>query len=163
MPYGLPWSEAFVRQLTDKDVRDAFVAEHVRLRIAQLVRVLRECPDRNWTQTELGERAGKKQNVISRLENPDSAQPSVQTLLEVAAAFDLPLWIDMPDWEDWFRRLDDTPHKGTNRSGFDAESLISIARCARHAAESGTIAQIGIEAKGSKATLAPAQTVVVAA
>ena len=94
MTSGLPWSSEFVAQLSEKEFRDEFVADQVRTRIAQLVRILREQPDRKWTQAELGERADKRQNVISRLENPDEAQPSVQTLLDICRAFDLPLWID---------------------------------------------------------------------
>src|ERR1700730_18059021 len=102
MSYGLPWSELFVRQLADKEVRSEFVADQMRARIAQLIRTLREQPDRNWTQAELGERAGKPQNVISRFENPDYGKMSLQSLFEIAAAFDLPIWIDIPEWKDCF-------------------------------------------------------------
>jgi len=125
MTSGLPWSEAFIAQLSDKEFRDAFVADQVRTRIAQLVRVLREHPDRNWTQTELGERADKRQNVISRLENPDEAQPSVQTLLDICGAFDLPLWIDFPTWEDWLVSIKEFPSSKSSRPAFEANRLNS--------------------------------------
>ena len=49
MTSGLPWSSEFVAQLSEKEFRDEFVADQVRTRIAQLVRVLREQPDRKWT------------------------------------------------------------------------------------------------------------------
>lgn len=125
MTCGSPWSEAFVRQLSDKEFRDAFVADQTRVRIAQLCRSLRE--HECWTQTELGRRADKKQNVISRLENPDEAQPSVQTLLEIAAAFDLPVWIDFPQWNDWLRLIRDVPSKDDDRRRFDADHLVGLA------------------------------------
>ena len=128
MPFGSPCSEQFVRQLADKDVRSEFVADQVRARIAQLIRTLREQPDRGWTQTELGERAGKTQNVISRLEDPNYGKMSLQSLLDIAAAFDLPVWIDMPKWEDWFTLTPDFPDQNTRRSGFDLESLVAQAR-----------------------------------
>lgn len=131
MNSGSPWSEAFIRQLSEKEMRDIFVADQVRVRIAQLVRALREQKDRCWTQAELGRRADKKQNVISRLENPDEAQPSVQTLLEIASAFDLPLWIDIPEWEDWLSKIRDVPGSHTARTSFSADRLIHAA----HAAE----------------------------
>ena len=130
MPYGLPWSEEFVGQLSDKEVRDEFVADQIRTRIALLIRVLREQEERKWTQTELGKRASKPQNVISRYEDPDYGKMSLQTLLEVAAAFDLPVWVDIPEWEDWLDRIKDVPSSKTRRSSFDLEKLTSQARAA---------------------------------
>jgi len=123
MPYGLPWSEEFVRDLSDKEIRDEFVADQIRLRIAALIRALREQPDRDWSQSKLGQKMGKPQSVISRLEDPDYGKLSLQTLLEVAAAFDLPLWVDIPEWSDWFRLIKDVPSSKTTRTSFDAELL----------------------------------------
>lgn len=139
MPYGLPWSEEFVRQLSDKEMRGEFVADQVRTRIALLIRALREQEERKWTQTELGKRAGKPQNVISRIEDPDYGKMSLQTLLEVAAAFDLPVWIDIPEWGDWFDRIKNVPNSKTHRTSFDLEKLASQAEAAKNAAVTGSI------------------------
>ncbi len=131
MTYGLPWSEAFISQISDKEIRDEFVSDQIRSRIALLVRALREQPDRGWSQTELGKRMGKPQNVVSRLEDPDYGRMSLATLLEVANAFDLPLWVDIPEWEDWLRRIKDVPNSATNRESFNADKLALEAREAR--------------------------------
>ncbi|WP_166296270.1 helix-turn-helix domain-containing protein [Bradyrhizobium sp. 2S1] len=155
MPFGSPWSEQFVRQLADKDVRSEFVADQVRARIAQLIRTLREQPDRGWTQTELGERAGKTQNVISRLEDPNYGKMSLQSLLDIAAAFDLPVWVDMPKWEEWFTLTADFPDQKTRRSGFDLESLVTQARRADEAppiATSGAAAWAAAQSMSNLAT-----------
>jgi transcriptional regulator with XRE-family HTH domain len=128
MPYGLPWSEQFVRQLSDKEVRGEFVADQIRARIALLIRSLREQADRKWTQAELGERAGKPQNVISRFEDPDYGKMSLQSLFDLAAAFDLPVWVDMPEWQDWLALISDVPNQQTRRSGFDLDKLVGQAR-----------------------------------
>src|SRR6266404_2894195 len=128
MPYGSPWSEQFIRQLADKRIRSEFAADQIRARIALLVRSLREQPDRNWTQAELGERAGKPQNVISRFEDPDYGKMSLQSLFDLAAAFDLPVWIDMPEWKDWFTFISDVPNQEMRRSSFDLENLVEQTR-----------------------------------
>lgn len=127
MSYGSPWSKGFVRQLSDTEVRREFVADQVRARIALLIRSLREQPDRNWTQSELGERAGKPQNVISRFEDPNYGKMSLQSLLDIAAAFDLPVWIDMPSWEDWLELTANVLDLTSQRAGFDPDRLIELA------------------------------------
>jgi transcriptional regulator with XRE-family HTH domain len=142
MPYGLPWSEDFARDLSEKEFRDEFVADQVRTRIAMLIRALREQPDFGWSQTRLGRELGKPQSVVSRIEDPEYGKLSLQTLLEVAAAFNLPLWVDIPEWEDWLRLIKDIPNSKTRRQPFDAERMISQAKAARDGSSTGTISSI---------------------
>jgi transcriptional regulator with XRE-family HTH domain len=125
MNTGVPWSEGFVKDLEEKEFRDEFVADQIRTRIALLIRALREQEERQWSQAELGRQMGKPQSVISRLEDPDYGKLSLQTLLEVAAAFGLPLWIDIPEWDDWLLRIREVPNSNTRRRSFDAGYLSS--------------------------------------
>ena len=127
MSVGFVWSRGFILQFADKDVRDAYMADQVRTRIALQIRALREQPGREWSQNELGRRAGKSQNVISRLEDPDYGKLTLETLFKIAAAFDLPLLVDMPEWENWFEQVDDVTSRSLYRQSFDADRLAKLA------------------------------------
>jgi transcriptional regulator with XRE-family HTH domain len=119
MSYGFPWSKEFIAEFGEKEFRDEFVADKVKTRIALMIRALREQEGRDWTQTDLGKKMGKPPNVISRLENPDYGKMSLQTLLEVAAAFELPLLVDIPSWDDWFRKMGNLTDASLQHQSFD--------------------------------------------
>lgn len=142
MPYGLPWSEQFVQQLEDKELRDEFVADQVRTHIALAIRTLREQDGRDWSQADLGRAAGKPQSVISRLEDPDYGKLSLQTLLEIAAAFDLPLRVDLPEWSDWLAWVSRNTKNDLARVSFENADLSGTARDARDGQVRSTIAHI---------------------
>ena len=127
MSYGLPWSEAFIRQIEDPEIRTEFVRDQVRTRLALLIRALRDQPGREWSQAELGRRMGKPQSVVSRIEDPDYGKLSLQTLFEVAEAFDLPLWVDIPEWDEWLRKSKEVHSEHLHRRSFDADRLIAQA------------------------------------
>ena len=133
MPSGLPWSEEFIRGLADEDFRQEFVRDRTNVRLALLIRALRDQGERKWSQTELAKRLGTTQSVVSRYEDPDYGKLNLQTLFEIADAFDLPLWVDFPEWDEWLRRIKYIQRDELCRESFDAEALVKQSRNARNA------------------------------
>lgn len=78
-----------IKQLRDKEYRDAFVSEHIDTGIPFQIRALRK--QRNWTQKDLAERIDGKQESISRLEDPNYSSFTLTTLKKLASAFDIGL------------------------------------------------------------------------
>jgi transcriptional regulator with XRE-family HTH domain len=84
--------EKLLKKLEDKEYRDAFVAEQIYSRLPLKIRGLRE--DRELTQKELGEKAGMAQAWVSKLEDPNYGKLTISTLLKIASACDVGLYVD---------------------------------------------------------------------
>lgn len=84
-------SKKLIEKLGRKAYRAAYVGEHVRRGIAAQIRAMRD--QRGWNQGRLSVELGKPQSVVSRLEDPSYGKVTVQTLLEVAATFDVALQV----------------------------------------------------------------------
>jgi len=74
-----------------KEYREAFVESEISIGIPFQIRAIRE--KRKWSQQDLAEKTGKKQSVISQLENPNYGRLSLSTLKTLAAAFDCGLLV----------------------------------------------------------------------
>jgi transcriptional regulator with XRE-family HTH domain len=95
--------------LENKKYRDAYVSEHIRNGIPFQIRTMRD--DREWTQARLGQEAGKPQNVISRLEDPNYGKVTIQTLLEIAAGFDTALLVKFVPFSRLLQEYEDVSPK----------------------------------------------------
>ncbi len=95
--------ENIIKELKDKQYRDAFVSSHIDIGIPHQIRALRD--QRKWTQHELAQHAAMKQERISVLENPNYGKYTLQTLKKIASAFDIALIVrfvpisDLVKWE----------------------------------------------------------------
>ena len=94
-----------IKELKNKEYRDAFVSEHIDAGIPFQIKAIRE--QRGWTQKQLGENVHEvmKQEAISRLEDPNYASLTLSTLKKLASAFDVGLMVrfvpisDLAKWE----------------------------------------------------------------
>jgi hypothetical protein len=66
---------------------------------------------------------GKTQSVISRMEDPDYGKLSLQSLLEIAIDYDLPLLVQFVEWDDWLARMSNLSPSALRKRSFDASRL----------------------------------------
>jgi transcriptional regulator with XRE-family HTH domain len=90
-------SKRVVRELRDKEFRNEYVASRVKRWIAWQIKAMRTQPGRKWSQEQLAEKLDTAQGNVSRIENPDYGKFTLQTLLEIAAAFDVALQVKFVD------------------------------------------------------------------
>lgn len=118
--FGL-WTDRLLAKLNRRGYRRAYVAEHIRTWIARQIKSLRE--SRNLSQANLGRACGKPQSAIARLENPDYGQMSLQTLLEIADAFDVALIVKFVNHETFLREYSNLSENALGASSFDLSRL----------------------------------------
>lgn len=108
-------------KLRNKEYRDAYVEEKVATSLPFQIRALREQPGREWSQAELGRRAGMRQNAISRLEDAESGTPSISTLLRLARAFDVALLVKFVPFSKLLSEFADLSSEALSAVSFDNE------------------------------------------
>ena len=107
-------SKRVVKEFADKDFRDEYVTSRVKRWIASQIRALRQQPGREWSQGELAEKLRTAQSNVSRLENVDYGKFTLQTLLDLASAFDVALQVKFVDHMTFLTGTSDiTPDKLT--------------------------------------------------
>jgi transcriptional regulator with XRE-family HTH domain len=112
-------AKALWQKLRQKNYRDAYVAEHVRQGIAHQIRALRN--QRDWNQGRLSQLLGKPQSVVSRLEDPSYGKVTVQTLLELASAFDVALQVRFISYSSFLQQTRDMTISSMKVAGFNKD------------------------------------------
>lgn len=117
--------QQILRSLENTEYRREFAAD-IGTGLAFQIRLLRE--NRGWIQEQLADRMGKRQETISQWENPDYGRYTLNTLRELAAAFDVALLVRFAPFSelvDWSINL--TPERLAPPS-FDEELLYAPTR-----------------------------------
>jgi transcriptional regulator with XRE-family HTH domain len=123
---GSPFSSELIRELSDPEFRREYMMDQVRSWIAFQIRAMRE--QRRWNQGDLAKESGKTQSVISRIEDPDYGKLSLQTGLEIAVAYDVPLLFQFVEWDEWLARMSDMSPSALRKRSFDANRLLEMRR-----------------------------------
>jgi transcriptional regulator with XRE-family HTH domain len=116
-------AKALLQKLRQKKYRDAYVAEHMRQGIAYQIRALRD--QRQWNQGKLSQLLGKPQSVISRLEDPSYGKVTIQTLLELASAFDVALQVRFISYSSFLQQTRDLGISSMKVAAFNKDLGIS--------------------------------------
>lgn len=101
-----PERTRLLSKLKQKAYRDSYVASHINAGIPFQIRAIRK--SRDLTQKALAKLSGMTQNRISKLENPDGAEPNIRTLRSIASAFDCALvvrFVPYSELVDWTTSL----------------------------------------------------------
>ena len=106
-------------KLRKRAYRRAYVGEHVRRGIAYQIRALRE--QRDWSKGKLAKALRKPQSTVTRLEDPNYGRVTVQTLLQVADAYDVALQVRFVPFSSFLRATRDLSTASMQVPSFEVE------------------------------------------
>jgi transcriptional regulator with XRE-family HTH domain len=94
------------KRFGNKEYREEFVAAQVKLAIPFQIRAMLK--HRGWTQEKLAQQSGLEQGVISRAANPNYGNLTLNTIIRIAAGFDVGFigkFAPFSELGEWFVRL----------------------------------------------------------
>ena len=103
----------------DPEFRASYMAHHLRAFVADQIRGLRG----NMSQREFGERIGKPQSVVSRLENEAYSGVSLQTLIEIAIKLNIAFVGRFVDFPTFLRVTSDLSESAVTPPPYSREAL----------------------------------------
>ena len=122
-------SNAFFDKIKHRSYRAGYIEEHAKTHVAYQVRALRE--EREWTQKEFADAMGTLPSVVSRIEDPDYGKLSMQTLFEIAAAFDVALVIDYVSFPEFVSRKENVSPSALSVPSFDEDQFLAVEESAQ--------------------------------
>ena len=118
-------SKKFAKELSHKEMRDAFLDAQTRTKLAQQIRTLRV--QRELSQEALGElMGGKPQGNIARLEDRDVGRYTLTTLLELASAFDVGFVAKFVPYENFLRDTGNLSRDALKVRSFNQAALVEL-------------------------------------
>jgi transcriptional regulator with XRE-family HTH domain len=125
---------------TSQEYRKAFVEEVITSRITAQIHDLRI--KNGWDYKQFAERLGKKLSWAYRLENPTEAPPTIPTLLEVAATYDVVLDVRLRSFSELIRDVTTLGATSFAVPSFDEEFSAQIPEL-EHALAGNSLTSLG--------------------
>lgn len=112
--------ETIKEELKDKETRVIYDDDLLNTYVATQIKVLRE--QRGWTQQQLAEQAGMKQERISVMEDVNYAAWTAKVLKRLAEAFDVRLTIKFEEFNTYLKDFQDIKRKSLEKLSFENDS-----------------------------------------
>ncbi len=117
-------TSSYLEEFQDKETRHIYVDEFLNAKIATQIKALRE--QRGWTQGELAERAGMKQERISVLEDVNYSAWTLNILRRLAEAFDLRINLTFEDFGSFLQEFAGFNRASLERNSFGNDATFKI-------------------------------------
>src|SRR6266849_3115120 len=115
---------ALAEKMRDKRYRDSYVASHTRQVLAKQMREFRS----EMSQIEFAALIGKRQTMISRLENPAYVGWSLSTMLEVARKLNVAVFVRFVDVPTFLKLSDDMSADALHPRSFDESQMDDLVK-----------------------------------
>ena len=112
-------SSSRVKKFGDKAYRDTYIASHTRRFLARQMRKFRG----NKSQSEFGDLIGRRQTVVSRLEDPKYGKWTLQTLFAVARKLDVAVVVGFVDFPTFLTFTEDMSENAPDPKEFNQNDL----------------------------------------
>jgi transcriptional regulator with XRE-family HTH domain len=109
-------------KLKNKAYRDAYTAEHVKTTTPLQIRTVRE--QHEWTQGKLAAEAKTTQTAISRTEDPNYGNLTLNNLLKIAAALDVGLLVKLVPFSRLVKEYEDLSPRSLSTPSFMEEMSV---------------------------------------
>lgn len=114
-------TSSYLEEFQDEETRHIYVDEFLHTKIATQIKALRE--QRGWTQGELAERAGMKQERICVLEDVNYSAWTLNVLRRLAKAFDLRINLTFEDFGSFLAEFAGFDRKSLERTSFSDDPI----------------------------------------
>ena len=135
-------SKRFADELAEKEMRSAYLSAQTRTKLVNQIRILRN--QRGWSQGDFAKILGKPQSNVSRLENREYGNFSLNTLFELANAFDCGLIVEFTAYEEFLLRTYNLAQSHLVVPSFSRAALDPLCQNGTYWAVSTTPAPIGV-------------------